>query len=45
MRAGVILDVHEFLTEHISYNELFNVFDNKMPLDLFKGHYEKGIGR
>ncbi|RDY88605.1 cell division protein FtsZ [Bacillus amyloliquefaciens] len=42
MRAGVILDVHEFLTEHISYNELFNVFDNKMPLDLFKGHYDKG---
>lgn len=43
MRAGVILDVHEFLTDHISYNELFNVFDNKMPVDLFKGHYDKGI--
>lgn len=42
MRAGVILDVHEFLTEHVSYNELFNVFNNKMPLDLFKGHYDKG---
>ncbi|WP_299831291.1 cell division protein FtsZ [uncultured Metabacillus sp.] len=44
IKAGIIFDGTEHLLENINFDELFNVFANGMPIDLFEGTYMESDG-
>lgn len=44
IRAGVIFNGDDYLMELMDYDEIFNVFKNKRPYDLFEGNYKEKRG-
>lgn len=44
VRAGVIYDGDDSLLEYLDFEEIFSVFENGMPIDLFEGYYHQEAG-
>jgi hypothetical protein len=45
VRSGIVFDGQQQLMQHIKYEDIFNVFENGMPLDLFEGNYHGDEGK
>lgn len=44
LRAGIIFNGNERFMEYIDYDQIFSVFGNKNPVDLFEANYTENTG-